>query len=267
MKDNENICEDVLFHLRNNEPSVFDELLIDIMIADQPALRWMAQKLFGHLSYRNGLRCFDVDITTLPPRSQFKLFTAILADVHEPRYTLPFLLPLTGSANEVVKEALIARIELLTEEYNTLVLEVLKEEWKIMNAEQQAVFDRVDRCLSELNTQLEKKVKIKEFNPWHSYSKYINKFMSLQNKTLTRNMEAHLEKSSIMHQIATTVVLAKGGGWKLSDQPEVSQLTTFRPSFRFPRSYFISPDDFDYNRRMDQFADWSKFFEGWAAAI
>ena len=76
-----------------------------------------------------------------------------------------------------------------------------------------------------------------------------------------------MDENSIFRHLATTVVLAKGGGWKHESKEEVSQLSTFSSSMTLPRKYFISPDNFDWDRKMEISEDWSKFFEGWEAVI
>ena len=104
-----------------------------------------SKRLFSHLSFSRGLKCFDFDVLTLSARGQFKLFTSILSDYHEPKYTVPFLLPLINSSNELVKEALLSRLELLTQDYGNDLTDVLKIEWKEMTVEQEKMYDRIKK--------------------------------------------------------------------------------------------------------------------------
>lgn len=266
-KADERIYSNTTQYVREHNPIQFDKRLIELAIDNNPGIRWLGERLISYLSFHRGVKNFAVDITELPARDQFKLFTSVLSDYHEPMYTVPFLLPLLSSENEVVKEGLICRLEILTEDYGSAVTEAMKIGWQEMNADQEAIFKRVESYMLKFSEQLSKKNKIKELNPWYTQSADFNSYLNLHRTLLARKMEQHIDENSIFSQLATTVVLAKGGGWKHESKEEVSQLSSFGTSMTLPRKYFISPDNFDWDRKMEISEDWSNFFEGWEATI
>jgi hypothetical protein len=266
-KADERIYSNTAQYVREHNPTQFDKRLIELAIDNNPVIRWLGERLISYLSFHRGVRNFAVDITKLPARDQFKLFTSVLSDYHEPMYTVPFLLPLLSSENEVVKEGLICRLEMLAEDYGSAVTEAMKTGWREMNADQETIFKRVERYMLKFSEQLSKKNNIKELNPWYTQSAHFNSYLDLHRTLFSRKMEQHIDEHSIFSQLATTVVLAKGGGWKHESKEEVSQLSSFSTSMTLPRKYFISPDNFDWDRKMEIYEDWSNFFEGWEATI
>lgn len=261
------IYSDTAHYVREHNPEIFDKLLIDLAIDNNPGIRWMGERLITDLSFHRGLRSFAVDITELSAREQFKLFTSVLSDYHEPQYTIPFLLPLINSANEIVTEGLICRLEILTEDYGSAVTEAMKTSWPEMSPDQEAVFKRIENYMLQFSDQLSKKSKVKELNPWYTQSADFNNYLNQHRSLFARKMEQHIDENSIFRQLATTVVLAKGGGWKHESKEEVSQLSTFSSTMTLPRKYFISPDNFDWDRKMEIYEDWSNFFEVWEVII
>ena len=101
----------------------------------------------------------------------------------------------------------------------------------------------------------------------YTQSKYFNDYISLHGKLFSRKLEENVDQHSILSHISTTVILAKGGGWKNETKTEISQLHKFSSSMTLPRGYFISPDNFEWDRKIDMLEDWSNFFEGWEATI
>jgi hypothetical protein len=266
-KSDERIFSDTVTYIREKVPEEFDRQLIEMLIHDNACIRWIGLRLFNHLSFFCGLKYFAIDILKLSPKKQFKLFTSVLSVYHEPKYAIPFLLKLTSSTNEVVKEALVSRLELLTEDYANSVTDILKSEWKEMTEEQEEIYARIEKYKIDFYNQLSQKKNIKELNPWYTQSKYFNDYLSLHGKLFARKLGESVDQNSIFKLISTTVILAKGGGWKHETKDEISQLSKFNSSMILPRSYFISPDNFDWDTKINIAEDWSKFFEGWEATI
>lgn len=64
-----------------------------------------------------------------------------------------------------------------------------------------------------------------------------------------------------------TVQLIKGGGWKLPDKDEVSQLGTIETTMRLSREYILAPERYEFGRASNFSEDWTNKFEPWEAEI
>lgn len=266
-KVDERIFEHGLPNIREKNPTEFDVLLIQFLTHNQGEKRWMAIRVFTKLSYFYGVKGFSVNILTLDPKAQFKLFTSILFALNEPKFTLPFILPLTYSTNDVVKEALINRLEVLTQDYGNKVLEIINQQWVNKTPEQQNIYERIHEYMERFYKEVDKKILIKELNPLYTQAKYYNAFMSNYSKVLRRTINENVDKKSIVRQVATTVFLARGGGWKHQRTGEITQLGTVGTNISLPRSLFISPDNFEWDRRIKQMENWENFLPEWQVTL
>ncbi|HWJ29956.1 MAG TPA: hypothetical protein VNS32_25675, partial [Flavisolibacter sp.] len=136
-KFDEAIFEHTIPFLRDKQKTEFDQCLIEFLIHDLGEIRWMGSRILSKLIYHH-MRHFAVNILDLPAKSQFKLFTAVLSLINEARHTLPLILPMLESSNEAVKEGLISRLELLSEDYGSQISEALNHYWPEKTKEQQA---------------------------------------------------------------------------------------------------------------------------------
>lgn len=255
------------YYLRDKRPVDFDVHLIDLMIHDLGNHRLIGSRLFGNLSFHQGLQEFSYDVNMLPPIKQFRLLTAILEDVHEPKYTIPFILPLLNSESDIIVEILISRFELLADDFGSAVTKVLIEKLDLNIPGDKRCYDRVEERMLEFASYLKLKNSLKDLNPWYSESKQFNYFIRLYQHEFGRKLSKHVDKNSIFMQFASTVILAKGGGWKHPRTNEVSQLGKFESSFSLPRSYYVSPDNFEFERKLAIVENWSELFNEWEAIL
>ncbi|RZJ99945.1 MAG: hypothetical protein EOO46_21470 [Flavobacterium sp.] len=249
--------------MRNKKEADFDQHLIEFLIHDLGEIRWMGSRILSKLIFHDNMRHFAVNILELPSKSQFKLFTAVLSLINEAQHTLPLVVPLLESGNEAVKEGLISRLELLSEDYGSQVTDALNNYWPAKTEEQQAISDRIQHYMEDFFKRARKKTEVKELNPLHTQSSYFNTYMKSYQKHFERTINEGVDKNSIMRQLATTVVLAKGGGWKHAETGEVMQLSSIGTSMTLPRSYFVSPDNFEWDRMVDRLENWKNFLGEW----
>jgi len=260
------IFEHCAFSLRHKYPAGFDEELIKFLNHDLGEIRWMGQRLFKTLIDHHA-QLFAFDILKLSPKSQFKLFTSVLSMINAPEDLLPPLLPLAQSSNEFVIESFISRIEIIGEDYGSKVIKVLESQWPEKTSGYEEILARVHRYINEFSAEMDKRDKIKELNPAYTQSTYLNSYLVGYKKELQRSMDESVEKNSIIKQLASTIILARGGGWKHEETGEITQLATFVNSYTLPPSYYLSPDNFQWDMRKEQNENWSKFLEEWEAIL
>ncbi|RYG53410.1 MAG: hypothetical protein EOO01_04415 [Chitinophagaceae bacterium] len=262
-KIDEEIFEYTIPSLRNKDEIAFDQHLVTFLIHDLGELRWTGSRILSKLIFHHGMTRFANNILDLPPKSQFKLFTSVLSLINEAKHTLPSVLPLLHSQNEAVREGLTSRLEILSEDYGSQVTEALNDYFPEKTEEQQAVYDRIQYYMEVFFNNAKRKTEVKELNPLHTQSAIFDNYIKSYQKHFERTINEGVDKNSIMRQLATTVVLAKGGGWQHAETGEVMQLSSFGTSMTLPRSYFVSPDNFEWDRMVDRLENWKNFLPGW----
>jgi hypothetical protein len=251
-------------YIREKNKDLFDTELVKYLIHDTGSIRAVIHRVFDALSDSARERRFHFDILTLAPKDQFKLFTSILADFHEPKYTLPFILPLVFSPNSFVREVLLTRFELLVEDYGGLVLRVLKAEWPSMAGEQQEVYERIQSYTEVHSNQLNGRCEVKELSPIYTQEEPFRHFMNTMNKHLSRSVNESVKKNSIIGQLATTVDVNKGGGWRISKDHEPGRFSRIsHPGLVFPRSYFLDREEYDWHLKQTKFEKWNNILSEW----
>lgn len=266
-KFNERIFGHNVFEIRKKNESEFDKELIELLIHDQGQIRWMALRLLTTLAFHYGMKQFSFDVLSLSPKKQFKLFTSVLSSILEPHVSLPLILPLSYSPNEFVRESLICRLELLSEDYGKSVVQTLDQIWIEKTNEQREIYERVKLYENDFSNQIKRKSEIKELSPVYTQSAYYNAFMSNYSKVFKRNLNKDINQKSITRYLANTVILAKGGGWQNNNTGEVTQLGKIESSFALPGSYFISPDNFEWSRNLERIQSWENFLKEWEAIL
>ncbi|TCZ64635.1 hypothetical protein [Flaviaesturariibacter aridisoli] len=264
-KIDEAIFEHTIQPLRNKGEVAFDQQLIAFLIHDSGELRWIGSRILSKLILHHGMVCFATNVLDLPPKSQFKLFTSVLSLINEAKSTLPLILPLLHSQNEAVREGLISRLELLSEDYGSQVTEALNDHWPKTTEEQQTIYDRIQYYMEVFFDRAKRKTQVKELNPLYIQAANFNNYMESYQKHFERTINEGVDKNSIMRQLATTVILAKGGGWQHAETGEVMQLSSVGTSMTLPRSYFVSPDNFEWDRMVERLENWKNFLPEWEA--
>lgn len=245
--------------LRNKNIPAFDKILITHLIHDNGQVRFIAGRILRTLGNYSEHRRFEQDLTTLEETDQLKLFASVLNTFSEPKYILPFILPISISNSPKVRDFTLQKLKAYAEDYGKAVQDILEQEWQPMTAEQSAIYTNIKTHTQTFWEALEKKGTIKELNPLYIQSGLLETFTKSHGKQFSRNMTEHVEKRSAFHQIAQHVAINKGGGWQSAQSDSVSKLFTVSASMSLPRSYFISPDNFEWKRRIDQMKNWKNF--------
>lgn len=255
----------VTFHFYQKDSSNFSKEIIILLTHDRGAVRALANKLIDYIELHCKKFSLEGDILQLDELTQYKLWMSVLGSFKEPQKSLPMLMPLINSQFPIVQEAFICKLELLTEEYGGSVIEVLESNLDLNDLHSKAVLGRVREYDAVYNKELSKKNGIKELNPIHTQAKLLRLYSENHDKSFSKKTKDEVDKKSLFSQIATTVILAKSGGWKHEKHKQVSKLTQIGVSFQLPRSMFITPELVDWQFRLSLVEDWSNKFKEWEA--
>ena len=219
-----NFLESAIYSITKSlESESFDLLLIELVTHNEAKYRFTGLDIFNGLSRKNFQ--FTYDIRTLPSLIQYKLWVSLCQDFREPKYTVPCLLPLLSSDSDIVREAIICKMEEYSENFGEGLITVIKAN---LDLDIVANRDIVNRIESYMNAYFDKyvvpKKTIKELNPYYTHNNLFTEF----NINYTRHFSSQIQKSanqnSFLSLFATTIHLAKGGGWKMEGKSDVNKL-------------------------------------------
>ncbi len=264
---NAEIFSSAFHHFRNDQTENLSIELIKLLTHDLGEIRFIGSRILNYLTPHRGRFIFQTNILQLDALTQYKLWMSVFGETKEPGTSLPMLLPLLQSPFPFVKEAFIGRIEILTEEYGSSVAETLEKELNLNIPENIEILDRVKKYADDFWNEISKKRNIKEFNPLYTQSELYTLHSTNYGKSFNKSLSENVHKGSVFMQFATTVILAKGGGWKHEKHSKIEKLGHVSTSFQLPRSYFISPESFDWNFRMHYIKNWKNILKKWEAII
>lgn len=243
----------------------FDNMLIDLLTDNNARLRFIAMDIFDNLPYNK----FNINIIELEPIKQYKLWVSLCHTYKEPKHIIPFLIPLLESGSITVKESFVTKLKEYSENYGGHLTEVLEESLDINNQNHQQILKSiVDYMNDYYDKNINVKRNIKELSPYHSSNKILNDFNNFFNKKMRRGINKETDANSFLG-FATTIQLAKGGGWKRGENNEIMKLAKIETSMALPRNYFIDPNRYELEESQEQQIDWKdddfKIIQIWIA--
>ncbi|MES2565516.1 MAG: hypothetical protein V4565_01540 [Bacteroidota bacterium] len=256
-----------LYNFRQDFSENLSKELIKLLTHDSGAIRYIGVRIIEYLTPHNGRFIFQTDILNCEAITQYKLWMSIIGEIKEPKYTLPMMFPLLNSSFSFVKEAFICRMEQLTEEYGSSVLETMEAELDLTKLDYTSIYTRIKKYSDDFWAEISRKRGIKELNPLYTQSDLYTLFSNNYGKSFNKNLSEGVEKKSFFMQFATTIILAKGGGWKHEKKGKVEKLGQVSTSFQLPRSHFVNPESFDWEFRTNYFENWKNKFKKWEAVI
>lgn len=247
--------------LTNQDPQNFSTGLINILIDDNGPIRFAGHRILREvvLNTRNRFR-FKEDILQLTPVEQYKLWVSVLNNLMEPDSMIPLVLPIMDSSSSFVRTVFRGRIEYEVENFGRTIIEVLERELDLNNPDHIDFIEEIKGQLIKSRTYIAEKSAIKELNPKYTHANLKAKFDESYREKLHSGMEDEVSANSLLGHLASTVILAKGGGWKQDGRDSIAQLTSFETVFQLPRQAFIIPERIDYELRLFYITDWSKLF-------
>lgn len=240
----------------------FETMYIDFLTDNKANLRFLGVDIFNNL----GNQKFNSDILKLEPIKQYKLWVCLTQTYKEPKYIIPFLLPLVDSRSTTIKECFILKLKEYSENYGGHLTELLETNLDSNNINHSQVLKFVIEHMHEhYEKNIHIKYGIKELNPYYSNNKILDDFNLLFNKKMRRGISG-TEKTGFL-AFSRTIHLAKGGGWKNGDENEIMKLGKIQTSFALPRNYFINPNDYEIEEFQESNTDWNendfKLIESW----
>lgn len=249
-------------HFRSYLSSVdkikLDNFIIALLTDNQARKRYVGLEIFDRLSTQIPYQ-FSLEILSLSAIDQYKLWVSLTQEFHDPKKRIVALLPLLHSKSELVKESFLCKLEELSEDYGGYIISIVEENFDIDNPNYSSVTERLKSFIDEFyNVNINLKMPILEFNPYQTHYKYIRRFDELYHKTFNDSMNRGVEENSFLKYLGSnTIMLSKGGGWKLGAKKEISQLGKYGTSLRLPRSYFINPNLYELEKGQEMRIDWT----------
>ncbi|WP_336516458.1 hypothetical protein [Pollutibacter soli] len=260
---NEDVFEHNIPWIRNISPEVFDKDLVHLVIHNDGEIRWLGRILVKTVSaHQNGFELSKA-LLHLPAKEQFKFFVSILSYLHDPEMAIPILLPLLESKDDLVVESLLCKLELLTEDYGSLITDILNHQWPEKTTFQESVISRIHDYLVNHSKIIDEKNSIKEIDPYYTQQRFLNEYLKVYTKNLQQGVSENVDQKSQFLRFAKKVVVAKSGGWKNPGSGEITKLSTFSTKMTLPISYFISPDNYEWEKLIERTENWSNFFPEW----
>lgn len=245
-------------YLRKLNNSDLDEFMIELLTSNLASKRFIGLELFKRSSSHRPYK-FTLDILTLDPLVQYKLWVALTIDFSEPKNRLTALLPLLKSKNIFIRESFLYKLEELSEDYGGHITEVLESNLNTDNREDTKIIQKIKSYIENYySDNVDIKFKAKELNPFYTSYKNLRQFQDLFQKKLRESLDgAEKEHSFLGAFTGSTIILAKGGGWKVGNRNDIAPLSSFPLSFSMPRSYFINPNGFEIEKSTELRRDWT----------
>lgn len=185
----------------------FQNMVLSFVMHPKGLYRIAGRRLWD--SFHLESSSFDVQ-KDLPEEFQCLFVISMLQDYGNPETRLPKILPLIDSKSERVRNILMGQLWPYLDDYMGHVINALnrlKLENKYVDVIKQYYERRADA--------LEKRRRMKELSPRYSHMSEFQETMRLQKVHMQEQIrEVEKRQKSILKEIAKTVVLARGGGWR-----------------------------------------------------
>ncbi|WP_439584124.1 hypothetical protein [Dyadobacter bucti] len=242
------------------------EMVLNLVIHDEGEIRYLGIELLNCFKNRPFQAQFAQKLTKLDPIQQYKLWMSILSLESSPQNSLVWLLPLLHSKNEIVAEALLCKLEELTESYHDDVIKIVEKYSEDNERIVQTAVLRLKAHYAAFSDMLDKKNSIVEFHPSICQSGVYERFREVHRQNMNQRMAKSRKAYKGILNLFKQVTLVKGGGWKHSDSSDVTKLRKFQSSYTWPRLHLLNPERFDLERRFSIGANWKSDktdFEEW----
>lgn len=252
----ENVMTVFKTYLMRIDKKELDIITIEFLIHNDAYIRHVAHDILDETSL-NGVFCFSIDIRNLNPLEQYKLWVSLTQSHKEPKCLIPLLLPLLKSSSELVRDCVKFKLIEIAEDYGGSLIEVISEELE----KDEEIREPIEEIIKSYDDFWQKNIAIKkgikEIDPTISQHRLYNLHKRLHRFNMSTEIRKNVEENSIFNIIgARKIQLAKGGGWKIAGNKNISNLSKIETSFSLPRSCFINPDYNDLEFFRSKREDW-----------
>lgn len=242
--------EDFMGSLHNLAQHFGDEFMSQLrprLIHRQGSVRQAANQILGYIEHHTPHLRFSVDdLHQLSPLQQYRLWLVINESFYQPAFTIPLLLPLFDTKDELVAELITCQLQLASENYMGQVLDTLESVCQPDNPRHQRVRQRVNAHFDAFLAYRQRKSVVNELNPQLTQHTLFQQFDDLRRISWNERMQQTLRTGSIA-SLFKEVLLSKGGGWRNSKTGVTSQLGHVQTTVSLPRFYFLRPHEMDFD--------------------
>lgn len=258
--------ECLITELQDQNPSIFCAHLTSLLIHDEGRVRFIGKRIIQYFLTSHGKNFnFAINLLKCSALKQFKFLISLFQDSLEPKELLPLVLPLRNSRYPSIKETLYYKISELVDNYPSSAVKELKTHINKRKKLDRELLKFAQLKEDEIFSLRKGKSQIKELNPLYTQSNLYKVYH--ENFGSKFNVNKSVRENSTFFNMCETIILAKGGGWMDEKTGQETKLTTFSTSFQFPRSYYISPEEYDWNTRVGYIDNWGNIYKEWEVTI
>lgn len=196
-------------HQMYEDKEHFVTIVVKYIIHNKGEARMLGRRLWDdyHLESTN------IDITIMSEIEQIEFIYSMLQDFGNPETRLPKILPLLRNGNEKVKTVLMNKLLQYTDDYMGHVVTEC-DKLKLKNKYVKMIKDYVEKRSDIIKERKE----MKELSPVYRYGREFREAIRIEKEYYHNKLKEASDNSHAMwKRMANTVVLARGGGWRMQD--------------------------------------------------
>jgi len=257
----ENFIKSFQSYLHSVDKIELDKFTIKLLTDNQASKRKIGIDIFNHLSSHSPYQ-FEFNILDLSHILQYKLWVSLTQDFHQPKNRLVALLPLLDSKSDLIRESFICKLEEISEDYGGHVSKIIESNLDKKNPNYLPVTERIKNYIEDYYAKnIDLKNSVSELNPYYTHHKSIKHFERLFSKKMSESVDKGAKENSLFSILtnngSNTIQLSKGGGFRIGNKKEISQLGKIGTSFTMPRSYFINPNKYELEKGFLMQQNWT----------
>lgn len=196
-------------HRLNDNRDNFAELTVLFIIHPKGEYRLVGRRLWDEYH----MESTDFKVSDLNEMGQSAFAYSMLQDFGNPETRLPKILPLLNNGNTKVKKFVMGILRPYTDDYMGHVVAAC-DKLKMKGKEVKTIKDYVDGRWEVIR----KRKEMKELSPVYTYGKEFREARRIEIENMQNKMkEAEESHHSVWKELASTVILARGGGWRMPD--------------------------------------------------
>lgn len=200
---------DHCLHILNEKRDDFAEIAVHFIIHPKGEYRLVGRRLWDEYH----MESTDFKVSDLDEMSQCAFAYSMLQDFGNPETRLPKILTLLKTGNKKVKKFVMSILRPYTDDYMGHVVAAC-DKLKMKGKEVKTIKGYVDGRWEVIK----KRKGLKELSPVYTYGKEFREARRIEIEYMQNKMkEAEESHHSVWRNFASTVILARGGGWRMPD--------------------------------------------------
>lgn len=198
-----------ILHQLYKDRKFFSELVVSFIIHPKGEFRQVGREIWDEFH----LETSEFKVNDLNEICQCAFALSMLQDFGNPETRLPKLLPLLKTRNAKVKKLVMGMLRPYIDDYMGHVVAGL-DKLKINNKEAKIIKSYVDGRSNIINLRKE----TKELSPLYTQGRVFREARRIEAEYLKNTMkEADMKHHAYWKEYASTVILARSGGWRMAD--------------------------------------------------